>query len=177
MIVEAMAKKQKKVKNQDKADFVNPIDIDKVAENPHLLPYAHEVGGAVIKAVDKGRIKGLAVSAMYEQTDMQMSQIKEQIDLLAAQARAIHKRVEISEIIYQAEMSIKPLISHTYHLYKRNKTGKHLLSMVAPDEWGRSSALIFVATVKLLADHTWDILAQAAEEMQTEEEAETTEEV
>ncbi len=172
-----MGKKQKKVKNQEKPDFINPIDIDHVAENPHLLPYAHTVGGAVIKPVDKGRIKGLAVSAMYEQTDMQMSQIKEQIDLLAAQARAIHKRIEISEIIYQAEMSIKPLISHTYHLYKRNKTGKHLLSMVAPDEWGRSSTLIFVATVKLLADHTWDILAQAAEDVQTTEEAETTEEM
>ena len=26
----------------------NPIDPDKVAENPHLLPYAHTVGGAVI---------------------------------------------------------------------------------------------------------------------------------
>jgi len=154
-----------KVKNQGDKDFVNPIDGDLIAENPNLLPYASNVGGAVIKAIDKGKIKGLAVSAMYEQTDMQMAQIKEQIDLLAAQARAIQKRVEISEIIYQAEMSIKPLITHTYHLYKRT-TGKYLISMIAPTEWGRSSKLEFVATVKLLADHTWDILDQAAEDIE-----------
>ena len=151
----------KKVEKNE--EFINPIDPDKIAENPHLLPYASNVGGAVIKAVDKGRIKGLAVSAMYEQTDMQMSQIKEQIDLLAAQARAIQRRVEISEIIYQAEMSIKPLISHTYHLYQREKNSSYLLSLVAPDEWGRTSRLNFIATVKLLADHTWEILEQAEE--------------
>ncbi len=156
-----MSKKEKNEKAKE--EFINPIDIDKVAENPHLLPYAHTVGGAVIKPVDKGRIKGLAVSAMYEQTDMQMSQIKEQIDLLAAQARAIQKRVEISELIYQAEMSIKPLISHTYHLYQRPKTGKYTLSMIAPEEWGRSSPLDFIATVKMLADHTWDVLESRVE--------------
>lgn len=150
-------------KEEKNEEFINPIDKDKIAENPHLLPYASNVGGAVIKAVDKGRIKGLAVSAMYEQTDMQMAQIKEQIDLLAAQARAIQRRIEISELIYQAEMSIKPLISHTYHLYFREKNGTYVLSLVGPDEWGRSNPLKFVATVKLLADHTWEILEQAEE--------------
>ena len=74
--VRRMAEKEK-----DK-EFVNPIDPEKIAENPHLLPYAHERGGATIKAVDKGKIKGLAMTAMYEQTDMQLDQIKAQIDLL-----------------------------------------------------------------------------------------------
>ena len=31
--------------------FVNPIDKDKVAENPGLLPYAHTAGGAVIRRI------------------------------------------------------------------------------------------------------------------------------
>jgi hypothetical protein len=34
-------------------DFVNPIDKDKVAENPGLLPYAHSVGGPPIKPEDQ----------------------------------------------------------------------------------------------------------------------------
>jgi len=135
----------------------NPIDEDKVAENPHLLPYSHTVGGAVIKPIDKGRMKGLAVSAMYEQTDMQLDQIKEQINLLAQQAKAIQNRVEISEKIYRCQMNFKPLIGHIYHLYERD-SGEEVLSMVAPSEWGRTNTLNFVATVKLLADHTWEIL-------------------
>ena len=145
---------------EEKEPFVNPIDKDKIAENPGLLPYAHSVGGAVIKPIDRGRAKGLAVTAMYDQTDRQLDQIREQVELLAKQAKEIHKRVEISEKIYQAEMNFVPLINHTYHLYERSKGG-HVLSMVGPDEWGSRSPYIFEATVTLLSDHTWEIQATA----------------
>ena len=59
-----MADKKEKINPEE--PFVNPIDKDKIAENPHLLPYAHTVGGSVIKPIDKGRTKGLALDAMYE---------------------------------------------------------------------------------------------------------------
>jgi len=140
----------------------NPIDPDKVAENPHLLPYAHTVGGVVIRPMDRGRTKGLAVQAMYEQADMQMDQIKEQIELLAQQAKGIQDRVAISEDIYLAQMNFKPLISHTYHLYKKADE-TNVLSMVGPTEWGKNSPYTFIATVKLLADHTWEVLEASAE--------------
>lgn len=146
-------------KEKQQKEFINPIDKDKIAENPHLLPYAHTVGGAVIKPIDKGKVKGLAVGAMYEQTEMQLDQIREQINLLAAQANKIKERVEISENIYQAEMSFKPLIGKTYHLYQRSNN-KFLVSMVAPSEWGRKNPLDFKATIKLLSDHTWEIMDQ-----------------
>jgi hypothetical protein len=137
--------------------FVNPIDKDKVTDIPSILPYAHTVGGAVIKPIDKGRVKGLAVSAMYEQTEMQLDQIRQQINLLAEQASHIKNRVKISEDIYNADMNFKPLIGHIYHLYL-NKNQRNVLSMIGPNEWGKSKPYEFVATVKLLADHTWDIL-------------------
>lgn len=139
-----------------KDEFINPIDPDKVAENPHLLPYAHTVGGVQIKPIDKGRVKGRAVSAMYEQTDMQLDQIRKQIELLAQQAKNIHDRVHISEKIYQAEINFEPLIGFTYHLYQKSN-GKYVLSMVGPREWGSNPPYHFVGTVKMLADHTWHI--------------------
>lgn len=152
---------------QKEKEFVNPIDKDKIAEHPALLPYAHTVGGAVIKPIDKGKVKGLAVSAMHEQTNMQLDQIRQQVELLAEQAKAIHKRVEISERIYQANINFDPLINRTYHLYQRDN-GDNVLSLVAPNEWGRSAKLEFLATVKLLADHTWEVLAYG-ERFQEEE--------
>lgn len=142
---------------KDKKNIENPIDPDKVAKNPHSLPYAHTVGGVVIKPEDKGRIKGLAVSAMYDQTDMQLGQIREQIELLAKQAQAIQDRVEISEKIYQATIGFTPLINHRYHLYEKSN-GEHTLSLIGPDEWGNQRPYTFIASVKLLADHTWEIL-------------------
>lgn len=138
-------------------EFVNPIDKDKIAENPHLLPFAHSRGGVVIKPTDKGKVKGRAVTAMYEQTDMDLDQIRQQIELLATQAKAIQNRVNISERIYLAEMNFGPIIGKIYHLYRR-ENGGDVMSMIAPHEWGKKAPYQYVATIKLLADHTWEVL-------------------
>lgn len=140
--------------------FKKQIDKDKVTENPHSLEYAHHVGSALIKPEDKGRIKGNALSAMEHQTDQQLTQIYEQMQLLAEQAKKINTRKEISEKIYLAEFRFEPIINHTYHLYDTN-TGGQVLSVIGPNEWGRSirkDDFTWQATVKLLADHTWEIL-------------------
>lgn len=150
-------------KNEKQEDFVNPIDPDKISENPHSLEYGHHVGSAVVKPEDQGRIKGLSVSAMEQQTDQQLGQIYEQMQLLAEQAKKIQARKEISERIYLAEIRFTPIISHVYHLYRKDD-GKFTLSLIAPEQWGRSGAKFdFVATVKLLPDHTWDILKRNEE--------------
>ena len=138
-------------------DF-NPIDKDKIAESPHILPYASNVGSAIIKPIDKGRVKGMAMEAMYEQTDVQLTQIRRQVELLIQQAKEIHERVDVSERIYLADMGFKPRVGHTYHLYER-KNGKHVLSLVSPEEWGPNPPYDFVSTVKLMSDHTWEVLS------------------
>ena len=141
-------------------EFVNPIDPDKITENPHSLEYPHHAGSALVKPEDQGRIKGNALAAMEHQTDMQLSQIYQQMQLLADQAKKLNDRKTISEIIYRADMRFEPLINHVYHLYEKDDRS-HLLSLIAPDQWGRSKKTFeFVATVRLLADHTWDILEQ-----------------
>lgn len=141
--------------------FENPIDPDKITENPHNLEYAHNVGSALVKPEDQGKLKGRALSAMEHQTDMQLDQIYQQMQLLAEQAKKLNDRKKISNFIYGAEMRFEPLINHVYHLYEREDKS-FLLSLIAPDQWGRSNHQFeFVATVRLLADHTWDILSKS----------------
>jgi hypothetical protein len=80
------------------------------------------------------------------------------MQLLAAQAKKLNDRKGISEIIYMAEMRFEPIINHIYHLYEKEDSS-FLLSLIAPDQWGRSEkSFNYIATVRLLADHTWDIL-------------------
>lgn len=143
----------------------NPIDKDKVAENPHSLEYGHHVGSAVVKAENKGKIQGRAIAAMEHQTDQQLGQIYEQMQLLAEQAKKIQKRKEISEEIYQAEFRFEPIINHIYYLYHKDN-GTPVLSIIGPNDWGRSrsNTYTYQATVKLLADHTWEILDTAEED-------------
>lgn len=140
---------------------VDQIDLERMGEmttqNPGTIAFPHTVGGAMIKPEDKGKIKGRALSAMYDQTEMDMKQIYEQMQFLAEQAKTIQGRVSVSERIYQAKMSFEPIISRIYHLYQRND-GTDTLSLVSPKEWGKSCPYTFIATVKLLADHTWEVI-------------------
>ena len=120
-----------------------------------VLPYSASVAGAVIKATEEGVIKHKALTAMEEQTNMQLDQIRKQIELLALQAQEIQKRKELSMMIYNARLSFKPNIGQTYFLYEK-KDESHMLSLVSPKEWGGSGPFKrFVAAVQLLADHTW----------------------
>lgn len=139
-------------------EIINPIDKDKVTETPGLLTYAHNVGSALIKPEDKGKIKGRSLAAMYEQTDQQLAQIKQQIDLLAKQVKEIEKRKLISEKIYESKIGFQPIIGHVYHLYQK-ENGQFIVSMLSAQDWGRRKPnWEYLSAVKLLADHTWQPL-------------------
>ena len=142
----------------------NPIDKDKTTETPGILPYAHHVGSAVIKPEDEGKVKSRALSAMREQTNTQLQQIQKQAELLAKQANAIRKRMEISEKIYTADMSFEPFVGHVYHLYQ--KEDNYRMYMIGPNEWGKSKpiGIEYIGSVKLMSDHTWELIDIAAEE-------------
>ncbi len=121
----------------------------------HVLPYASSVSGAVIRPIKEGVIKHKALMAMEEQTQMQLDQIREQIELLASQAQKIQQRKELSLKILEAKISFRPRIGQTYHLYQ-HKDNSYQLLLLSPAEWDYSSHFSqFIATVKLLADHTW----------------------
>jgi hypothetical protein len=120
-----------------------------------VLPYSASVAGAVIRANEEGMIRHKALTAMEEQTNMQLQQIRKQIELLALQAQEIQKRKELSLMIYNAKLSFKPNIGQVYYLYEKHD-GTYMLSLVSPKEWGSNGPFKkFVSGVNLLADHTW----------------------
>lgn len=129
-----------------------------VTDKPGQLTYAHGRSGALVNPIDRGKIKGQAVEAMYQQTDQQLNQIAEQIQVLAQQYDKIKTRIELSERVYLAEISFTPKIAQTYYLYEK-KNGGDVLSMISPDEWGKSGHPYksFLGKMHLLADHTWEV--------------------
>lgn len=120
-----------------------------------VLPYASSVGGVAIRPTKEGVIRHQALQAMEEQTNMQLDQIREQIELLARQAQEIVKRKELGLMMYEAKLNFRPVIGHVYHLYQKNDDS-YLLSMVSPQEWGGAGPFKqFITSARLLADHTW----------------------
>jgi len=131
---------------------------DNVTDNPGLINFPHHLGSAVIRPEDKGKIKGRAMSAMKDQTERQMAQLYDQMKVLARQASKIKERVKISEQIYQSQINFEPVIGYHYYLYLK-KDQDYVLSMIGPEEWGNDLPFkSYQATVKLLSDHTWEVL-------------------
>jgi 23S rRNA maturation mini-RNase III len=130
-------------------------NIDIYHKQLSVLPYASSVNSVVVKPTEEGVIRHKALQAMEEQTNMQLDQIRQQIELLARQAQEIRKRRELSLMVYEAKLNFQPVIGHLYFLYQKNDDC-HVLSMISPAEWGGNGPFKqFVAAVKLLADHTW----------------------
>ena len=80
------------------------------------------------------------------------------METLVRQAKSLDQRMQISEVIYQADIPFQPVIHHIYHLYRRKVDGTHVISMISPTEWGRKMPYEHLATVRLLGDHTWEVL-------------------
>ncbi len=127
-------------------------------------PIPLQISSPSIKPEDRKLIKGFAVEAMQLKAQQQINLLKKQAELIMAQARELEERVEISMQIYEATMRFSPTMGMTYHLYKR-KDDEVIMSLVSPEEWGLSFPFkTYIATVKLLADHTWEILQRGEAE-------------
>lgn len=127
-------------------------------QNQGLSPVPLHVGSAPIKPEDRRLLQANAVEAMHVHANEQVDMLRKQAELILQQAREVEERVRISEQIYLAEIRFTPRILGTYYLYEK-KDHNRLLSMVAPAEWGRRMPWkSHIATVRLLGDHTWEVL-------------------
>lgn len=125
-----------------------------------LSPIPLSIGSPVIKPEDRNQIKANAVEAMHHYANQEISMLKKQADLIMQQVREIEQRLKISEHIYTSDIRFVPVVNQVYHLYE--KDDHYSLSLVGPEEWGRSKTTRkYVASVKLLGDHSWDIVRKA----------------
>ncbi len=141
-----------------KKDKYVPKDEPRYKGEAKLAPIPLSVGSAPIKPLDKGKLKATAHEAMTHHANQQIGMLRKQAELLMEQAREIEERVAISRLIYEADIRFVPEVGLSYYLYE-TEAGKRLLSLIGPEEWGRSRKFkTYIATVRLLADKTWEIV-------------------
>lgn len=140
----------------DVAEGAGYTNIEYYHKQMSVLPYSASVSGVAIRPTQEGVIRHKVLTAMEEQTNMQLDQIRKQVELLALQAQEIQSRKELSMIVYSAKLNFLPIIGNIYHLYQ-NDDDTYMISMISPSEWGRAAKAkkIHKAKVQLLADHTW----------------------
>tara|TARA_B100002019_G_scaffold110270_1_gene94824 strand:- start:558 stop:950 length:393 start_codon:yes stop_codon:yes gene_type:complete len=122
---------------------------DNVAPNPHSLPYASNIGAPVIRPDHS--LGGWKVGAVHSAN----KHYEERFNELKIEFEKLTEDVRWNEIIFNAEMRMKPVIGKVYHLYKK-ANGKFFMSLFAPKEctWGDTHQGSF----RLNYDNRWDIL-------------------
>jgi hypothetical protein len=120
---------------------------DDVADNPHSLPYASDRAAPVIKPDNNvaGWKVGAVVSANKHYED-RFNDIKRQFQEFV-------EEFKWNEIMFNAEMRIKPVVGKSYYLYQRTD-GRYRVSLFAPHEIisGKEG---YVGEFKLNYDNRW----------------------
>lgn len=70
--------------------------------------------------------------------------------------------MHISDLIYDCKITFTPVIGKVYYLYEE-KDGTRYLSLLSPKDWGSKLVDVYLAEVKLNADHTWKVLDSTIE--------------
>ena len=122
---------------------------DNYVPNAHSLPYASDLGAPVIKPDHSlGSWKIGAVHSANKHYEERFDKLKKEFEQLT-------EDVKWNEIIFNAEMRMKPVIGQIYHLYKKDN-GRYFMSLFAPNEcsWGEK----FINSFMLNYDNRWGII-------------------
>ena len=120
---------------------------DNYVPNAYALPYGSNLSAPAIKP--DHTLGGWKVGAVHSANQ----HYEERFNKLKAEAEKLAEEVKWNEIIFNAEMRIKPVIGNIYHLYKKDN-GKYFVSLFAPTEcsWGEKHQGSF----RLNYDNRWD---------------------
>ena len=121
---------------------------DSYVPNAYALPYGSNLSAPSIKPDHS--LGGWKVGAVHSANQ----HYKERFEELKKNFETLADEVKWNEIIFNAEMRIKPVVGKKYHLYEKEST-KYFMSLFAPHEctWGKER---HVGTFRLNYDNRWE---------------------
>ena len=122
---------------------------DSYVPNAHALSYGSNLSAPAIKPDHSlGGWKMGAIHSANKHYEERFNKLKKELEKLA-------EDVKWNEIIFNAEMRMKPVIGNIYHLYKKENE-KYFMSLFAPNEcsWGEKHQGSF----RLNYDNRWEMI-------------------
>ena len=125
--------------------------------NRNVSEYPTEAGGVKFDLVPVTKQKDLMINHARMYAQQEYDRIMELVSVLENQARAIKRRLEITDSVHAAVYQFQPVMGNHYWLVWDKRKQHTLLTLHGPDDWstGVPEDYEYQAQVKYMGDHTW----------------------
>ena len=121
---------------------------DNITDIAHALPYASNVGAPKIEPDHS--LAGWKQSAVHAAN----KHFTDRYELMKKQFESFAEEFKCNELMYNAEMRVKPVVGKIYHLYSREDDVNYV-SLFAPEE--RVGGMEhYVGSYRLNYDNRWE---------------------
>lgn len=152
-----MAKKSNLAKGKESYD--SEIGNSLVAFfNRNVSPYPTDVGGPAFDLIPISKQKDLMVNAARMHGQQEYNRIMELVAVLQKQAAELKRRLDITDMVHQAEYQFKTYHGQIYWLVYDTRKQYTRLVRHGPNEWttGAPKEYNYICKIKWLGDYTWE---------------------
>lgn len=125
--------------------------------NKNVTPYPTDVGAPKFDLVPVEKQKDVMLNVARLHAQQEYDRIMDLVNVLQKQAESIKRRLEITDLIHQAEYKFQISHGSSYWLVFDKNLNKVILCMQGPNDWnaGKPSYYEYISKVKWLGDYTW----------------------
>ena len=125
--------------------------------NRNVATYPTEVGSPKFDLVPVTQQKDLMLNVARLHAQQEYDRIMQLVSVLQSQAADIKRRLEVTDLVHQAEYKFQLYPGQTYWLVFDTKINKSRLSHQGPDDWatGAPDHYEYITKVQWLGDYTW----------------------
>lgn len=153
-VTDQSKKNQLKGRHSHDADIGNSL----VAfVNRASTPYPTEVGAPAFDLVPVEKQKDIMVNVARMHAQQEYDRIMSLVRVLQAQADAVKRRLELTDLVHQARYEFQIYHGQCYWLVWDNRKQQTRLVHLGPNDWttGAPKEYQYQARIKWLGDHTW----------------------
>ena len=125
--------------------------------NRNISPYPTEAGGPKFELVPVEKQKDIMINHARMYAQQEYDRIMEMVSVLQRQADDLKRRLDITDLVYNAIYQFQPVMGHCYWLATDTRKQQTILAMHGPNDWstGKPENYDYITKVKYMGDHTW----------------------
>jgi hypothetical protein len=123
----------------------------------YALAYPMEVGAPKFDLVPVEKEKDQMINIARLSAQQEYDRIMEIVTVLQKQAEGIKRRLDITDMVYDAKYNFKVIPGKVYYLILDTRKGIMILSPTGPNDWftGKPLNYEYKAKVVCLGDYSW----------------------